>query len=131
MRYNKKLKIKISGKLKTLVKYYLKEEEYSELIRDVLINYLEIMSENVDSEISSFYESIKPRTPEYFKYAKTKGFDDSFEKKYNKKDKKISSLDYINKLHRDLKIKDNTEDFLNNIIEELKKKLKQYENSKG
>ena len=129
MRYNKTLKIKISGRLKTLIKYYLKEEEYSGLIRDILINYLEIMSQNVDSEISDFYEEIKPRTPEYFIYAKTKGFDDSFEKKYNKKDKKISSLDYINKLHRKLKIKDNTEDFLNNIIEELKRKLQEYENS--
>ena len=45
------------------------------------------------------------------------------------KETKISSLELINKLYQELQWKDKVESDLNDIIKELKKKLKQNENS--
>lgn len=126
MIYNKRLKIKLSRELKTVIKFYYKED-YSSIIRDLMILNLEVLSRKKAPEISYFYEEVKTRIPEYFEYAKTKGFDNSFEKKY--KEKKISSLGFIEKLYEELKWKEKVEDNLNNIIKDLKIKLKQNENS--
>lgn len=127
MRYNKKLEIRLSNKLKRTIKFYY-GKDFSSKIRELIIIHLEVLSRNVEPEIADFYETVKPRMPEYFEYAKSIGFDDSdFEKKH--KETKISSLKFINKLYEELQWRDKVESDLNDIIKELKTKLKQNENS--
>ena len=136
MRYDKTLKIKMSGELKTTIKYY--DKDYEKTIRKLVIIYLESLSQMMP-EISDFYETVKSRMPEYFIYAKTVGLDDSFEEKFNKnKDKKISSLEFVNKLWQEIEHYKQSENDLDKAlslsqktIKKLKRKLKQYENSKG
>jgi len=82
MNYDKRLEIRLSDRLKTIIKYYYKEN-YSSIIRELIIMHFESISSVLDSEISDFYETLKPLTPEYFNYAKTKGFD-TFSEKFKK-----------------------------------------------
>jgi len=129
MNYNKRLEIRLSSQLKSIIKFYHKD--YSSIIRSLLITYFEGLNK-LNSDDMFFYNETKHRIPEYFEFSKTIGFDDSFDLKFKKKFKnKINTLHFIGKLYEDLEFSKKIEKDLIKHINSLETKLKQYENSKG